>query len=198
MVLKPILFVDFDRTICFDKYWRSLPPAQFEIVQQLLFGEDKTLLNEWMRGLYTAEEINKVVAEKIDVPFEELWRLFVKDCQTMQASSEVLKKLQELRSTYIVVLITGNMDSFTRFTVPALKLGAIFDHINNSFFDKRFKNDNEGAIFVEYAKILNVPFSGCVLLDDSAATCKIFETLGGTAYHITPTHDVMSYLTTLG
>ncbi|MEK7192785.1 MAG: hypothetical protein AAB682_01485 [Patescibacteria group bacterium] len=34
----------------------------------------------------------------------------------------MLKKLEALRDKYVVVLITSNMDSFTRFTVPALSL----------------------------------------------------------------------------
>src|SRR5271154_2261777 len=95
---KPILFVDFDGTICFDKYWRSLPPEKYNQIQEFVFGQDKTLLNDWMRGVYTAEEINELVAEKIDIPFEELWKLFVRDCETMQVSKEILEKLSALRN----------------------------------------------------------------------------------------------------
>jgi len=191
---KPILFVDFDGTICFDKYWRSLPLEKYDQIQNFIFGEDKTILNSWMKGEYTAEEINKIVADKIDIPYEELWGLFMLDCNTMQVPPEILEKLNSLRKKYVVILITGNMDSFTRFTVPSLHLDTFFDHINNSFFHKSFKDDNGGKIFVEYADALVVPIGNCILMDNSVKTCEIFTVLGGKACLITPEQDIMSYL----
>ncbi len=172
---KPILFVDFDRTICFERYWRSLSPEKNEIVQSFLFGEDKALVKAWMKGAYTAEEVNKLVAQNIDMPYEELWELFVQDCKTMRVSSEVLEKLKELRSKYTVILITDNMDSFTRFTVPALQLDSVFDSITNSFVSKRPKNENQGKVFTEYAKTFDTPITSCFLLDDSVSTCKYLK-----------------------
>ena len=194
MSAKPILFVDFDGTLCFDRYWRSLPPDQFKTAQELVFGDDKALVDGWMRGKNTAEEVNRLIAEKINMPFEELWGLFVRDCETMHISEKVLERLDALRDRYIVILITGNMDSFTRFTIPALKLDRYFDHINNSFFDGRFKTDRKGEIFTEYAEGIGVSLNDCVLIDDSAKTCEAFNALGGTAYLITPEQDIMHYL----
>jgi FMN phosphatase YigB (HAD superfamily) len=191
---KPILFVDFDGTICFDRYWRSLQPEKFEMIQKLIFGEDKTLLNNWMRGVYTAEEINKIVSENIGVPYEELWDLFVKDCETMQVSKDVLEKLNGLRSKYIVILVTGNMDSFSRFTVPALELDKYFDHINNSFFDGKLKTDNKGQVFIEYAKAFGVALNECIFLDNSPKACEVFDKLGGKAFLITPERNIGYYL----
>ena len=36
-----------------------------------------------MRGKHTAEEINQIISEKIGIPFEKLWTVFVEDCKTM-------------------------------------------------------------------------------------------------------------------
>ncbi len=82
-IFKPILFCDFDGVLCHDRYWRSLPPREHEKVQDLLFREDTTLVNNWMRGKHTAEEINQIISEKIGIPFEKLWTVFVEDCKTM-------------------------------------------------------------------------------------------------------------------
>ena len=125
---KPILFCDFDGVLCWERYWRSLPSVEHEKMQELLFRNDTTIVNDWMRGKYSAEEINQLVARKIGMPFEKLWNIFVEDCKTMQVSKDILKKLRAFRKYYIVILITGNMDSFTRFTHPALMLENYFDY----------------------------------------------------------------------
>ena len=150
-----------------------------------------------MIGKRTAEEINQIVAEDLRIPYDRLWKLFVNDCETMRVSRTTLKRISSLRDTYTCILITGNMDSFTRFTVPTLKLDDYFDYINNSYFVGKHKGDNGGAQFIEYANALNVPIESCVLIDDSVKNCDLFEKLGGTAYHISPGHDVDAYLAEL-
>lgn len=194
---KPLLFVDFDGTICFERYWRSLPSDQYRKVQELLFGEDKTRVNDWMRGKYTAEEINQWMAKQIGIPYEELWQLFVNDCGTMKVSKHTLEKLSALRDRYTVVLMTGNMDSFSRFTATTLELERYFDYISNSFNEGKHKTDNDGEIFVEYAKKYGVPLSECVVIDDSPNVCAVFEQLGGTAYRVSPERNIESYLSQL-
>jgi len=82
--IKPILFCDFDGVLCHDRYWRSLPFKEHEQVQELLFRNDTTLLNDWLRGKYSAEEVNRLVSEEIAMPFEKLWKVFVKDCKNMR------------------------------------------------------------------------------------------------------------------
>lgn len=196
--MKPILFLDFDGTICHDKYWRSLPPAQYAQVQELIFGNDRSRLTDWMIGKYTAEEINQYVADCIGIPYDEFWKIFVRDCTTMQVSEDTLKKISSLRDTYTTILITGNMDSFTRFTVPALKLDTYFDHINNSFFEGKHKSDEQGAVFTSYADALRTPIQNCILIDDSLKNCETFTRLGGIAYQITPEKNIDQYLNLLG
>ncbi|MFA5954137.1 MAG: hypothetical protein WC817_01190 [Patescibacteria group bacterium] len=191
---KPILFCDFDGTLCFDRYWRSLPPEDNEKIQKLLFGEDRTMVDGWMKGEYTAEEVNKFVAGQIGVPFEKLWNVFVEDCRTMKVSEQALKKLHTLRDRFTVVLLTGNMDSFSRFTVPALQLEKYFDLISNSHSERKHKTDNEGGLFVEYARKLEVSLKDCLLVDNSPEACALFENLGGVSYLVTPEKDVNYYL----
>jgi len=193
-VSKPIIFVDFDLTICYDRYWRSLKSPYQDRLQILLFGEDRTRVNEWMKGKYTAEEINQFVAREIDFPNEDLWKIFVDDCITMKVSQSVLERLSALRDKYTVILMTGNMDSFSRFTVPVLSLDKYFDSISNSFHEGKFKTDNNGEIFIEYVTKYEAPLKECIAIDDNKDVCSVFEQLGGTAYLVSPDKDINYYL----
>jgi len=192
--MKPILFCDFDGTLCHDRYWRSLPAEQHEKVQQLLFQDDTTRVSDWMRGKYTAEEMNHFVANEIGMTYDELWELFVQDCNTMDVPQEVLEKLSTLRDRYTVILMTENMDSFSRFTTPALRLKRYFDHIINSYYEGKYKTDNDGEIFVDYSKKWNVPLNECVVVDDNPHVCGTFEALGGRACRVTPEQNITYHL----
>jgi FMN phosphatase YigB (HAD superfamily) len=194
---KPILFVDFDGTLCHDRYWRSLPPDMFAEAQQFLFGRDNSLVVEWMLGKKTAEEINTILAKHLGVPSQDLWELFVDDCETMKVKQSTLDTINSLRSRYTTILITGNMDSFTRFTVPALELDTYFDYITNSADAGVLKSDESGKQFLDLAKSSSVNIADCVLIDDSEKICALFECLGGTALQITSEHSIDTSLSQL-
>lgn len=194
--MKPTLFVDFDGTLCHERYWRSLPADKYQLVQDFLFGvaADPTLRRGWLRGKYTAEHINRLVAAEIGVPFEALWDLFVKDCRTMRVSPTTLKKLGDLRARFSVVLVTGNFDSFSRFTQPTIGLDKYFDYVSNSYYAGIAKTDNDGALFLKLADRFGVPISSCIVIDDSPKVCAVFFRLGGTAHLVTPERDIEYFL----
>lgn len=194
---KPILFIDFDGTICFDRYWASLPPAQFEAVQELLFGGDSTRVNDWMLGKYSSEEINHYVSSALGIPYGDLWPLFVDDCASMTVSKALLDRLSGLRDRFWLVLITGNMDCFSRFVVPALGLDQFFDQISNSWHEGKHKTDREGEIFADYAAKFNASLDRCVLIDDSVTACAAFTALGGKSCLIAGDNDIGHYLSML-
>lgn len=184
-------YIDFDGTICHDRYWRSLPSPEYAHVQQLLFVDNRQRVADWMRGQYTAEEINRFVSHETGLDYEYLWRIFVNDCQTMHVSHETLALIAALRQQFHVVLITGNMDSFSRFTVPALNLEQYFDQIVNSWEEGMLKTDHDGRSFLKY---LQGNIADAVLLEDSAGSCETFRSLGGTAYQVTKENPVDEYL----
>lgn len=196
-VQKPILFVDFDGTICHDRYWRSLPEELHQKVQELLFGNDTSMVHDWMHGQYTAEEVNQFVADKIEVNFDDLWHIFVSDCKTMKVPVTVLETIKTLSDRYTTILVTGNMDSFSRFTVPELSLEDYFDEISNSFYERIHKTDNNGEIFKKFTNKYEVEFNECVLLDDSDRVCQIFAELGGEPMQVTTDDSVENHLETL-
>jgi len=181
---RPIIFIDFDGTICHDRYWRTLLGDKQDKLQIYLFQENRDIVFDWMRGLYTSEEINSLVAAALEMPYSELWEIFVADCQSMHISPATLARIGHLRPIANTVLVTGNMDCFSRFTVPALLLDQHFDAVSNSY-KGRLKTDDGGALFMQYVEQFGASIEDCVVIDDSEEVCSTFARLGGTPLHVT-------------
>ncbi len=145
--MKPLLFIDFDGTLCHDRFWRSADDVTKGKIQDFLFNPKNPLVAEWMKGKHTSEDINQILAKELDVDYQKLWDIFVEDCKTMKISDEVLNHLAILKNKYITILSTDNMDCLDRFTVPSLKLDLYFDAILNSYNERSLKIDNNGNFF---------------------------------------------------
>lgn len=104
----------------------------------------------------------------------------------MKVSVDTLHRIEKFRSNYETVLITDNMDCFTRFTAPAQKLNSFFDAIVNSFENKKLKEHRDGEIFLQLAKKDNRTIGNCILLDNSKKSCALFSKLGGTSHLVSP------------
>ncbi len=183
--MKPILFIDFDGTLCHDRFWKSIDADSFEQIQNFLFSENKSIIRDWMKGGYSSEDINRLISKKLNIPFEKLWKVFVDDCKNMTISRDTLNRIKKLKKFYETILITDNMDCFTRFTVPAQKLDSFFDSIVNSFENKKFKDHNEGEVFIQLADNTNTKIDDCILIDNSKTVCATFSKLGGKSCFVT-------------
>ena len=138
-----------------------------------------------MRGKHTSEEINAHLAKKIGVPYQLLWETFQTDCRTMNIPRDALEKIASLRKKFIVILATDNMDCFSRFTVPSLRLTDHFDDIVNSADVGMCKNDETGKFFLKIAEKHHSPIHRNVLVDNSQKACRTFEHLGGKSCLVT-------------
>lgn len=183
--MKPILFIDFDGTLCHDRFWRNIDADSFERIQNFLFSENKSVINDWMKGIYSSEDINQLISKELNIPFDKIWKVFVEDCKNMTISSDTLNRIEKLRKDYETILITDNMDCFTRFTVPAQKLDSFFDSIVNSFENKKSKGHNEGEVFIQFTDRTNTKVEDCILIDNSKSACATFSKLGGKSYFVT-------------
>ena len=112
----------------------------------------------------------------------------------MRIDQQIFDLLALLRPRYYLVLITGNMDSFDRFTAPALQLVNYFDTIVNSYTEGQLKTDNNGASFFKYLK---GSITDAVLIEDSPKSCDLFTQIGGTAMRVTPEHSSVLHLQNL-
>jgi len=195
--MDQLLVVDFDGTICFDRFWRSVDQSTMARIQALLFGHDREMIRRWMRGEHTSEEINHFIADQLDISYEDLWKIFVNDCQTMAVDLEVLAHLKSLRNRWRTLLMTDNMDCFSRFTKPTLNLDHYFDSIVNSADHGRLKGDNDGEFFVELARKIDIPLSRAILIDNSTRACDHFIKLGGQACLVTEQKTIKYWLSHL-
>ena len=75
------LYVDFDGTVCTDRFWRS--SSDYAKIQEVLFIDNAEKAQDWMRGKYTSEEVNQLVSVQTGIPYETLWDLFQTDCKTI-------------------------------------------------------------------------------------------------------------------
>lgn len=177
--MRPILFVDFNGTICFDRYWRNLNVEAQKKINDYLFKSNRQIVIDWMRGKYDSEQIHQLLAEELNLNYRQTWDIFVEECQSMYISPRIMLKIKEIGSKFKTILITDNMDCFSRFTVSSLKLDQYFEQIINSADTKIFKDDNNGEVFRILAEKNNTDLSDCALLDDSNTTQQIFVNLGG-------------------
>ncbi|HVT75055.1 MAG TPA: HAD family hydrolase [Candidatus Paceibacterota bacterium] len=197
MSIKPILFIDFDGTLCHDRFWRSLGQDSLRKIQDALFSSNKDLIRDWMRGMYTSEEINRRLVDILGLSYDSLWRNFVDDCKSMSVDGNVLKKIRELKAFYKIILITDNMDSFDRFTVPGLGLKDYFDDIINSFNMKKLKTESDGQVFIDTLKRNNILPQQAILFDDSEKSCETFNKLGGRSFRVAKERPLLHCLNEL-
>jgi FMN phosphatase YigB (HAD superfamily) len=187
--MKPLLFIDFDGTLCHDRFWRSLKQNEIQKVQDHLFVHNKEMVFDWMIGKYTSEEVNQFVADATGLQYDYLWKVFMEDCQTMKVAQSDLEKIKGLSNFYTTILMTDNMDCFSRFISPSLKLEEYFDKVINSYDTKESKN-------TLFPKLVDktVDRAENILIDNSPKTCAVFNELGGTIYLASKDEPLSSWL----
>ncbi|MFH1254520.1 MAG: hypothetical protein V1646_03755 [bacterium] len=194
---KKIIFIDWDGTLSSSKFWeeRIKTDNNFAQIVKDFFALDKELISDWMNGRKTSEEINKIINQRSGLDENELWQIFITSCQRMEIEPEALNLIQTIRTKHTVILATDNMDCFTRFTVPALKLNEKFDLIINSADIGYQKKDTNGKLFIDCTKKFNIlNMSDAYLIDDSAKTCELFKQLGGNSLKVNNIGDTITYL----
>ena len=196
---KKVVFIDWDGTLCFSHFWETLSaknPAFSQVVADF-FATEKEMIKNWMRGKHTSEEINKILSERAGLPEKRVWKSFVSDCQKMKIDIKTTKTIQKLRKKHHVVLITGNMDCFSRFTVPSLKLDKLFDQVINSYDTGMLKTDDNGKQFFNCLDSYSRKISDAYLIEDSANTCEVFTKLGGKALKVDQKEDAYIHINTI-
>lgn len=192
---KQNIFIDFDGTICFDYFWRSSPEEIKEKIGKFLFQDNTYLLEDWMRGKKSSEDINNIVSTNCNLDYNMLWDYFVKDCENMYVPQDILNAISSSRKNNTLVLITDNMDSFNRFTKDKLRLTEYFDYIFNSFDYGLLKDDPaQEGLFKKVIDIHNFDIHKSVLLDNSQKNCDLFRELGGESFLVKDKQDVISIL----
>ena len=194
---KKIIFVDWDGTLSSSKFWHNLRNTNDNFAKKVdnFFSFEKQIVNSWMSGLLTSEYINKLISGISGISEHVLWMELILSCENMEIRSNTVDLIQKVRLDNFVILVTGNMDCFTRFTVPALKLKDKFDLIVNSADVGYLKTDYNGKIFIDCLKKFGIDnIKQAYLIEDSLNTCNTFIELGGTAFKVNDIKETDVYL----
>src|SRR3989344_1051105 len=174
-----VIFLDWNGTLSSSKFWGHLEDPKhpknhiFLAIEKSLFGNFRHLISPWMRGEKTSEEMVKLISDDAGLNYDLAFKEFVKGCKKMKfVSNKVPKIVHEYRKHGIkMVIATDNMDSFSRWTVPALKLDKMFDDILDSSSLKKLKNDFEpdgsNFFFTNYLKKNGIKPDESIIIDDS-------------------------------
>ena len=187
--LPKVVFIDWNKTLSHSLFWSHMAKKghpynqHFNKIIQYLFIKNKALIDLWMRGEYTSEDISKIISKAIKLDKEIVLQELAISCKNMSFVSPKIPRLIESiqRKGIKAVIATDNMDTFRRYTIPGMNLTNIFDDFLISFDLKCLKGDfkrKKLLFFDNYLKNNNLSFSDVILLDDCLDTTGTYNSLG--------------------
>ncbi len=205
-----IVFVDWNGTLsdsCFWERWRDDPEQaeKYAKIQHALFesATGRSLMKSWMTGFKDSDAALTYLTESTRVPRDELEDELRYSAENMKLIDEdVLPTIQKLRDIgKLVVIATDNMDTFDKWTVPALGLNEHFDDVLNSSKVRVLKSQvssmyNRSQFFFQYMREMGVAPENTVLIDDSLDV-KGLESVGINFKHVTDGQPLSYHLDTI-
>jgi hypothetical protein len=187
---KKVVFIDWNKTLSYSLFWEHLQDKKhpnhqhLPAIEKWLFVDNRDVINPWMRGEFSAEDISSKISQDTginsDVILGELRRSCEEMCYSIDDLEDIIGRLQA--SGIKVVIATDNMDTFSRFTVPAMRLDAVFDGILSSYDIGYLKDDDRPEdslpFFDEYLAKNGWNYADAILLDDSPDKSGKYKRLG--------------------
>lgn len=200
-----VIFFDWNKTLSNSLFWEQLENPEHERhdwsnnISTYLFRDNKDLVNDWMRGLMSDRDVVEKIASHFNYSPEILLEDLAKSCRNMRlVSDEILHLVQKLRENgTICVIATDNMDTFMKYTVPALRLGKYFDDFLVSFDNKMLKFDVENntiPFFDGYLKKNNLTYEDVLLIDDCVDTSGVYDRLKFSIFQVFTSNDLVEKL----
>jgi FMN phosphatase YigB (HAD superfamily) len=198
------IFLDWDGTLCASKFWGHWQTGKYSLlyqeIQEKFFAAEGDFLIRWMKGEETAEDATLLLANITGESQSFLLEHLEKSCWNMEFISErIPSQIQELRRAGVKVLIaTDNMDTFLRWTVPALNLERMVDGILDSYSIRALKKESTSAKTSAFFSHIfsnqdDLNQRGAVLIDDSSKN-KVVENFGIDFQHVTQDRRVVDIL----
>jgi len=203
---KPkVLFLDWNKTLSHSLFWSQLSEPNHiyghyhKIITEWLFNKNSHLIDSWMRGEFTAEQICQFIATENALDYGIIWQTLKESCENMSlCSPKIIDLVKNIRQQGIKVIVaTDNMDTFRRFTTQGLGLDKIFDDFLVSCDLGVLKYDiNKQVIpfFDAFMKTNNLNYEEVVLIDDSAEKSGVYNELGFNIVLIKDTYDLLDQL----
>lgn len=210
-VANAVVLLDWYRTLSGSLFWEPWMTSEDAALRAVaggmadaLFGRPNDTIEPWLRGQVSAEAAIARVAPAAAVDPVLALRGLAESCAGMTfLSPAMLAAVRRLRAQGIAVgIATDNMDTFTRWTVPALGLDRWFDPILNSADLGAVKGDppdgsGRSPFFGAFLAGLT-PGTNVFLVDDSAEIAGVVEAAGITFCHVTASRDALAWLDRLG
>jgi FMN phosphatase YigB (HAD superfamily) len=201
MSLK-VIFIDWDGTLSRSRFWQHWldeDPESYNKIQQVLFAGNAKIVQDWMRGSVSSEQVVNEVARRSGLDYHYLMSALIKSCKSMTlAHPKVLDSIKAKRDKKVKVIIaTDNMDTFNRWTVPALNLEEHFDGILNSInmgaLKEEFDEDGTNPFFRLYLNQNSLRPDQFLLIDDRDMS-QTAKRLGIGFIQVTPSFSVVNAL----
>lgn len=179
-----VVFIDWYGTLSISRFWEHWEaerPEDAALIKHHFFDSDKDSIWSWMRGELTAEDIARLLEQRTGIAEYELLKSLQESSQQQTLMDEnVLDLIDSVRNTGArVAVATDNMDTFPRWTVPALRLDEHFDDILDSHSLKILKLDKDEndrpAFFNDYLLKHDITPEETVIFDDNAHRLQPFE-----------------------
>ena len=171
-----VVFVDWYKTLSTSLFWQQSPGCRLSAADSARAGSyvfsRAELVRQWMRGAVAAEDVCTLTAGILGLAAADLLSDLEHSCRCFEFDDPAsVDALRAIRAQGIkVVLATDNMDAFSRWTVPALHLGDMFDAILDSASLGVLKDDRVGGhspFFGPWLTDHRIAPSEAVLIDDS-------------------------------
>jgi hypothetical protein len=171
-----VVFVDWHQTLSTSLFWEHghgcrLPPATLARVSTYVFTQPQ-LVRHWMLGAVVAEDVCALAAGYFGVGADDVLADLEQSCRRMElCDPAVVDTLRLISERGIkVVLATDNMDTFRRWTIPALRLDSVFDDVLTSDACGALKTDlfdRRSPFFSPWLAGRGIAPSDAVLIDDT-------------------------------
>lgn len=190
-----IILIDWANTITYSKFWENLETKDkplYDKVEHFLFKKNSDIVDDWMRGKYTSEDIHEIISKKLNIPYEKIFEEFINSCKQIKfASKKIPVLLKQIRSRGIKIYIfTDNMDYLERWTNDILKERFLFDGVVNSYNSGYLKKDQikgELPLLKEIIIKEGVKPDDIIYFDDNEANINLYKSFG--VFGITVTKD---------
>ena len=184
------ILLDWNNTLSVSKFWEHWieDPLHRDHYTQIcnLLGHEKLAdqVYEWERGGMTSEDVIALVAKKLKLDFDDvLGSLKLSSKRSKLIEPEILDYVKKAkRLGYMVGIATDNMDTFTRWTAPALKLEDHFDVLLNSadIGATKFDLHRDGTLkfFRQFMAEYNLKPRDIILIDDCQKLEQVVKPAG--------------------
>ena len=177
------VIVDFDGTLCCERYFARLGSEALDAIAGLVFGDASGLwADPWMRGDLTSADVAAYLSGHLGQTPETILSALREGCAEMRLNPAVLEFAVDQRARgRKTALVTANMDVFTEVVAPAHALNSVFDVVLNTSDHRTL----DKAILWRKAFDSFGPgysFASSLLVEDSPKMAALFESLGGFAH----------------